>query len=251
MPALSEIGRILKEERIKRGLSLDDIHRKTKISKDVLKEIEENPYYIEKEPYARFLIKQLIKELDIPIKIEEKISEESIDTKVIDKKPERSSPYITAAILFLFHFFRFSFVIITFLTLFYLSQTTTVSHVKDRLLELVSFSTYLNKNPIEIVSYTEVHRDGKKIDDIVLKANSDIWLTAYIDGKEVILKLKKGETKKLTFCNKIRFETIGNATDLEMVFNNKKVKVSHNRKIIHNVFVDSEGIFINGYNIVE
>ncbi|NPA54590.1 MAG: hypothetical protein GXO21_08010 [Aquificae bacterium] len=148
------------------------------------------------------------------------------------------------------HVFKFSFVTATIISIFYLSKTTTVSQVKDRILELIT-STVSSQEPLEVVSFKEVNDNGKKISDIVLKANSDIWLTAYVDGKEVILKLKKGEKKKITFCKKIRFETIGNANKLEVVFDNKKVKLSQNRKILHNVFVDSEGIFINGYNIVE
>ncbi len=249
MPALHEIGKILKEEREKRGLSLKEVHERTKISVEILKNIEEDPEYIKKEPYAKFLIKQLIKEYGLDIKIEEPKKE--IVVEIPEKKPKKINKTAAAVIVSLFHIFRIAFVVGVFTSLIYLSQTTTASNVKDRLIELITLpSKHFSNQPIEIVSFKEVHKDGKKIDDIVLRANSDIWLTAYIDGKETIIKLKKGETKKITFCNKIRFETIGNANKLEVVFNNKKVKLSH-KKVLHNVFVDSEGIFINGYNIVE
>ncbi len=247
MPALKEIGKILKEERIKRGLSLQDVHQKTKISVETLKNIEESPEYIEEEPYSRFLIKQLIKEYQLDIKLEEEKKEEPVVKEIEKKQPKKEVVALVAAVI---NLFRLSFVGATIAGIFYLSQTTTVSHVKDRIWELINMSV-IPEEPLEIVSFKEINDNGKKVSDIVLKANSDIWLTAYVDGKEVILKLKKGEKKKITFCKKIRFETIGNANKLEVVFDNKKVKLSQNRKILHNVFVDSEGIFINGYNIVE
>jgi len=246
VPVLKEIGRILKEERLKRGLSLEEIHKKTKISVETLKNIEESPEYLENEPYARFLVKQLIKEYNLNISIDEEKKEEA-PVEVEKKKPKKE---VVAFISALIGVFKFSFVISTIAGIFYLSQTTAVSNVKDRIVELISMSVE-PEEPIEIVSFKEVNKDGKKINDIVLKAKADIWLTAYVDGRETILKLKKGEKKKITFCKKIRFETIGNANKLEVVFDNKKVKLSHNKKILHNVFVDSEGIFINGYNIVE
>lgn len=249
MPALSEIGKILKEEREKRGLSLREVHQRTKISMETLRNIEEDPQYIQEEPYAKFLIKQLIKEYNLDIKLEEPKQEVKIETP--EHKPKKVNKTAAAIIVTLFHVFRIAFVVGVFVSLIYLSKTTTASNMKDKLVELITSPTkHFSNQPIEIVSYREINENGKKIDDIVLKANADIWLTAYVDGKETILKLKKGETKKITFCNKIRFETIGNADNLEVVFNNKKVKLSQ-KKVLHNVFVDSKGIFINGYNIVE
>ncbi len=249
MPDLKNIGKILKEERIKRGLSLEDIHKRTKISKEILKNIEENPSYIDEEPYAKFMIKQLIKEFSLPIEIKEKKDVVPVKPITVEKKPPSKGLAILGA---LFGFFRYFFVIGTFTTLVYLAKETSLAQVKDRFVEIINYSvSSFSSEPIEVVSYKEINRDGKKINDIVLKANADIWLTAYVDGREVILKIRKGEKRKITFCKKIRFETIGNANKLEVVFDNKKVKLSQNRKILHNVFVDSDGIFINGYNIVE
>jgi transcriptional regulator with XRE-family HTH domain len=246
VPALKEIGKVLKEERLKRGLSLEDVHKKTKISIETLKNIEESPEYLENQPYAKFLVKQLIKEYNLNVSIDEEKKEE-VPERIERKEPKKE---VVAFISALIGIFKFSFVISTIAGIFYLSQTTAVSNVKDRIIELISMSVE-PEEPIEIISFKEVNKDGKKINDIVLKAKADIWLTAYVDGRETILKLKKGEKKKITFCKKIRFETIGNANKLEVVFDNKRVKLSHNKKILHNVFVDSEGIFINGYNIVE
>lgn len=63
---LKELGKILKEERIRQGLSLNDIKEATKLSEYVLQIIEDGK--IEKMPvevYARSFIKSYIKELGI------------------------------------------------------------------------------------------------------------------------------------------------------------------------------------------
>ncbi|RMD46001.1 MAG: DUF4115 domain-containing protein, partial [Aquificota bacterium] len=213
---------------------------------EVLSKIENSPEYLEKEPYAKFLVRQLIKEYGLDIKIEEPKKEE-IKEDIQEKTKKKLSPTLISAITKLF---KFSFASASIITIFFLSKMTTKADNNLSFIEFIKNVSYTTE-PVEVVSYKEVNKDGKKVSDITLKANSDVWLTAYVDGKEVILKLKKGEKKKLTFCKKIRFETIGNANNLKVVFDNKEVKLSQNRKVLHNVFVDSDGIFINGSNIVE
>jgi hypothetical protein len=44
-------------------------------------------------------------------------------------------------------------------------------------------------------------------------------------------------------------DTVGNADKLNIIYGDQEVKIS-DREIIHNVFVDSEGIFYNGYNVL-
>ncbi|NPA12779.1 MAG: hypothetical protein GXO45_02200, partial [Aquificae bacterium] len=46
-----------------------------------------------------------------------------------------------------------------------------------------------------------------------------------------------------------KFETIGNADNLIIIFNKKSI--DFNNKIIHNLFVDAEGVFFNGYNLTK
>lgn len=84
---------------------------------------------------------------------------------------------------------------------------------------------------------------------IILKSNGDVWITASIDGEKKIFNIKEGEVKVITFTNKIAFETIGNVHQLIMVFDDKEISLK-DKEIIHNVFVDGEGIFYNGYNLL-
>ena len=76
-----------------------------------------------------------------------------------------------------------------------------------------------------------------------------MWIAISVDGEKSIINLKEGESKTIHFNNKIVFETIGSADKLKIIYDGKEVKIS-GREIVHNVFVDSEGIFYNGYNVL-
>jgi len=43
---------------------------------------------------------------------------------------------------------------------------------------------------------------------------------------------------------------VGNADNLFISFKGKTVKLTENSKILHNIFIDDEGVFLNGYNIL-
>lgn len=87
------------------------------------------------------------------------------------------------------------------------------------------------------------------IKSITLKSSGDVWITATIDGEKVIFNIKDGETKTIDFQNKIAFETIGNVHQLTIQFGEQEVSFK-DKEVIHNVFVDEEGVFYNGYNVL-
>jgi len=105
-----------------------------------------------------------------------------------------------------------------------------------------------HKEETKQATITSENQDNKII-YIVLKADDEVWIIATIDGEKTIFNIKKDEEKTLYFGNKIVFETVGNADKLKIIFEDQEVKIS-DREIIHNVFVDSEGIFYNGYNVL-
>ncbi|MDQ7055161.1 MAG: hypothetical protein Q9M89_01085 [Persephonella sp.] len=55
----------------------------------------------------------------------------------------------------------------------------------------------------KISDISEVEKK-KEINRIVLTALDFVWLTAYVDGREKVLRLRKGQRVKLSFKNKIR-----------------------------------------------
>jgi len=232
-------GKLCKEEREKRGLSREELHRITKIPVDIIRRLEEDENYLRKDPYAYFLMKVLIDyfQLDIQLSREnEKEKKEKPEKQ--EEKEERQG--------FFFRFFKAVFTFLIILTLGILGISSDKEEEDDFHKFLQAFA-YPHPEPEPLVN--EQPAQEKREKTISLKAYDYVWLTAYIDGQEKVIKLKKGQKLNLPFKEKIKFETIGNANNLVIIFDGKKVDFE--REVIHNLYVDGAGVFFNGYNLVK
>ncbi|WP_297453613.1 helix-turn-helix domain-containing protein [Persephonella sp.] len=236
---LIQASKICKDEREKRGLSRKDLHKITKLPVDIIRRLEEDENYLKKEPYAYFQMKVLLNYFGIDEELSREISPEEPKKEreeIVEYQPKSSflkffKGVFGALILVLFTALSFSF------------------KEKDED-NFASFLSLLNSTPEENAKpQKNPDRNIKNIKNIHLKAKNYVWITAYIDGKEKVIKLRKGQSIKLKFNKKIKFETIGNANNLVIIFDNRKVAL--NQKIIHNLFVDNEGVFYNGYNLAQ
>jgi len=59
------LRKLLKDTRIEKGLSYDDLRKKTRIPSDIIKKIEEDEEFVEKNIYARMFLKHLLKTLGV------------------------------------------------------------------------------------------------------------------------------------------------------------------------------------------
>ena len=237
MTDLIQAGKLCKEERERRGLSREDLHNATKIPVDIIRRLEEDENYLRKDPYAYFLMKVLVDYFQLDIDISHGKEEKPKENK-LEEKPEKTN--------FFLKFFRTVFGVLAFLSVVVIFTQTKDNKEENKLTRFLQALAY---SPLE--ETTEIKKETIKPDikKIHLKAKDYVWLTVYIDGKEKVIKMKKGQKVNLSFKNKIRFETIGNAENLEITFNKKKIYLTE--KIVHNLFVDKEGIFFNGYNLAE
>ena len=240
MADLITAGKLCKEEREKRGLSREDLHNITKIPVDIIRRLEEDENYLKKDPYAYFLMKVLIEyyNLDIELDKEDKKEGKTESIKNEEKKEEKQG--------FFFKFFKTVFAFLVGL-IFVMINTSGKSKKENDITEFFQ----LIGNPQPENKWIEI-REGsteKGIQKISLKAKDYVWITAYVDGKEKVIKLKKGQKIRLSFKQKIKFETIGNADNLIIIFDKKKVDFE--KKVVHNLFVDGEGVFYNGYNLAK
>ncbi|WP_457622800.1 helix-turn-helix domain-containing protein [Persephonella sp.] len=236
MPTLIEIASRCREKREELGISRHDLRDETKIPVDIIEKLEEDPDYIKKEPYAKFLIKQIARSLNVPFDLEEETKEiEPIPVKKEEKKG------------LVYRFLKLSFLSSLLFTFFLLSASF------DRSEKSQKFYEFLNSTGIENSTETNIYQNKNRPipTSITLKATGNVWLTVYVDNVQHIIKLRKGEKKIIKFKDKIKIETVGNPKDLVIMFNNKPVKLSYSKKILHNIFIDSDGIFLNGYNIAE
>ncbi|WP_029522601.1 helix-turn-helix domain-containing protein [Persephonella sp. KM09-Lau-8] len=236
---LIQASKICKDEREKRGLSREDLHKITKLPVDIIRRLEEDENYLKKEPYAYFQMKVLLNHFGI----NEELSRETLPEEPKKEKEEKIE-YQPKSSFFKFFKGVFGALIIVLFT------ALSFSFKEKEEDDFASFLSLLNSTPEEKKQIPQkIEKNTKVIKNIHLKAKNYVWITAYIDGKEKVIKLTKGQSIKLKFNKKIKFETIGNANNLIIIFDDKKVAL--NQKIIHNLFVDNEGVFYNGYNLAQ
>ncbi|MGC9006201.1 MAG: helix-turn-helix domain-containing protein, partial [Sulfurihydrogenibium sp.] len=189
--------------------------------------------YASQDPYGRLYAKKVLNFFGIDFKENKEKSEE-----IVSDSPSFQTKILNVVVNLVPH------TLAVFVMMFFLYANATfsiknpdvkVNHVVEKI--------YDNQKPN---GQTDTQ---KTVDHIVLESEGDVWITLSIDGEKKIINLKEGETKTIYFNEKISFETIGNADKLKIIFDGQEVKIS-GREIIHNVFVDSEGVFYNGYNVL-
>jgi transcriptional regulator with XRE-family HTH domain len=220
----------IKSARIKKGLTIEKLSSLAGVSIDIIEKIENDENFVLKDPYGRLYAKKLCQFLQLDCNI----PSETVEINLIKEKRYSFSQKVLE---FLPHLFA-GFILIAFI------------YANANLNKNATFQVnpIQYKEEIKQVTIKSENQDNK-ITYIVLKADDEVWITATIDGEKTIFNLKKGEEKTLYFENKIVLETVGNADKLRIIFGDQEVKIS-DREIIHNVFVDSEGIFYNGYNVL-
>jgi len=233
-------GKLCKEEREKRGLSRQDLHNITKIPVDIIRRLEEDENYLRKDPYAYFLMKVLINyyNLDIELEKENESEKKTKSLKDENKKEEKQGFFV--------RFFKTVFALLIGL-LFVIINTSGKNKEDDDITDF--FRLISIPQPDNNWITIKENSSQKFIQKISLRAKDYVWITAYIDGEEKIIKLKKGQKIRLSFKQKIKFETIGNADNLTIIFDNRKVDFE--KKVVHNLFVDGDGVFYNGYNLAK
>jgi transcriptional regulator with XRE-family HTH domain len=220
----------IKSARIGKGLTIEKLSSLAGVSIDIIEKIENNEDFVLKDPYGRLYAKKLCQFLQLDCNI----PSETVEINLIKEKNHSFSQKISK---FLPHLFV-GFILITFIYAnANLNKNTTFQ-----------VNPIQHKEETKQVAITSENQDNK-IAYIVLKADDEVWITATIDGEKTIFNIKKDEEKTLYFGNKIVLDTVGNADKLRIIFGDQEVKIS-DREIIHNVFVDSEGIFYNGYNVL-
>ncbi len=247
------LGQLLKETRVSKGITIDYLFMRTRIPKDIIKRIENEPDFLENNAYARIFFKQLCKELDIDIEfLEEKKESLSEKIKQLEEQELQEGEIHNKET----HFFtnkKFINSVLSFSILFsliLLSMSFKEKNSEDPFKILVK-SKIIEEPKNETIKKEE--KVVKKSDNflgktVLLKASSTVWITAVIDGKSRVITLQKGEKRLIPFDSKIVFETIGNSRNLIITYNDKEITIS--KEIVHNIFVDSEGIFLDGKNLL-
>ncbi|MEZ0323827.1 MAG: helix-turn-helix domain-containing protein [Hydrogenothermaceae bacterium] len=227
-----KLGDLIKEKRESAGLTIKDISDNTSIPVNIIEKIENDPEYLN-TPYGKLQAKAIMKFLNIDYEAEAS----NKDNREVSQPSERRYTKILIKSLRLLPHIA-ALVILSM----YIHATAKNSPSEFRIL----ISNPTTDTKIASENITKIQNSQKQI---ILKSNGDVWVTASIDGEKQIFNIKEGEVKVINFTNKVAFETIGNVNQLVMVFGDKEISLK-DKEIIHNVFVDEEGIFYNGYNLL-
>lgn len=221
-----KLGEIVKIEREARGLSVSDLAKQLSLPESTIRRIEQDPDYI-KTHHGFLQAKAVLKYLNIDISILPQ-PEETLEPQKSKKVFYATSKYITySVILILFAIFLYANAV-------YRNQ----------------IDVQIDQNSTANLQVNQEDPESQHVEKVItLKSEGDVWITAIIDGEKIIFNLKEGESKTIRFENKVTFETIGNVNQLTMILNGQEVSLKY-REIVHNIFVDEEGIFYNGYNIL-
>lgn len=223
------LGDIVRKHRERKSLSISELAEQTAIPENIIIKIETDPNY-SNTPHGRLQAKNLLKflgtdELDFLEKTE---NETPYSDKISIKKLELTKYMTHLAILIILLVFVYANAI------YNQKELEVTNKILDQ--SQLTQSKIIAEKPAQVRSIT-------------LKSTGDVWITAMIDGEKTIFNIKDGETKTINFQNKIAFETIGNVNQLIIQFGEQEVSFK-DKEVIHNIFVDEEGIFYNGYNVL-
>lgn len=220
------LGEKVKEHRERRGLSVSEVARETAIPESIIIKIETDPAY-SSTAHGRLQAKKILRSLGV------EYTEETSEThwqppssKGSGKVPGLSRYAVLLGLVVTLAVFIYANAI-------YREEKTQLSAAA----------------PVYLPAEIQLQEDHPKVNSITLKSSGDVWITATIDGEKTIFNIRDGETKTIAFQNKIAFETIGNVHQLTIQFGEQEVSFK-DKEVIHNVFVDEEGIFYNGYNVL-
>lgn len=220
------LGEKIKQQREKKGISISELARETAIPESIIIKIETDPVY-SSTAHGRLQAKKVLKHLGV----------EEIDEDVQVYQLYSTSKSSTKTVSLGRYIVHLGFVVILLVFIYanaiYRQERTELSNI----------------TPAYVPTELPLQENLLQVKSITLKSSGDVWITASVDGEKTIFNIKDGETKTITFQNKIAFETIGNVHQLTIQFGNQEVSFK-DKEVIHNVFVDEEGIFYNGYNVL-
>lgn len=252
---MSSVGEKLKKIRLEKGLSLEEVHKKTKIHKDILKAIEEDTVVNVSPIYLKGFLKIYCKFLGVDpsefIK-EYKEAKEHYESQVQapeDFSKDRKLDFYKIAALFtpqrIKIFFIFVLAIVLLIGLINLGKIIS-SKIKN-------FSQKTNQGEVlprevkntrsEEKGYTQSKIPASKGIVLVIRAKENSFVSVKTDGQLAFRgNLKKGMLESWKANDKIEL-SLGNAAAIELEVNGKIIPpLGRNRQAIKNILINKEGL---------
>lgn len=246
---MESIGERLKKARQALGISLEEVHKKTKIHLNILKAIEEDRFISLSPIYIKGFLKIYCKFLGVDFQdyISDYKQSPSLPLAKSEEKPiSAPRPSIKLVMLRTKHIgiktvFIILILILAWLSLFKLGRTIT-SKRRD-LSRKAKFTTASKTLAEKKAAIPEFKITGNI--RLGIQARDDCWIQLKVDGRIVFQSiLKKGRSETWVAKDKIEL-SVGNAGALDLEVNGKFIsKLGRKGQVLKNILITKEGITI-------
>lgn len=224
-------GEILKEERIKKGLSIKEASEEIKISPAFLEAIEKNnlnylPGGFFKRNFVRAYARFLGLDEEYILQVFNLIKKEPPKTDQIKKKKLIKVEQLSIILSFFFGILILFFVILLAYKSGQKKDTNPETSIANLVIsEAKSEQTFPEKEPDKI--------------EIILKAIEDTWIDANLDGRRILYKIiKKGEEIRLE-GREFLFNAIGKPEGIFVLINGyESIPMGEPGKVVKNIRID-------------
>lgn len=245
------VGERLKKIRLEKGLTLEEVHKRTKIHLSILKTIEENspinlsPVYIKGflKIYCKFLgldPKDFIPDYkgpSIPVKYVSEAEQKTvsflknISIKLSTFRPKLNLKIVSSIVL----------IVIFFVGLFHLGKTISFKRTQRNRSAIVSPSKEENKVEATKSQKTQIPSTLR----LSIRSKEDCWINVRADGRVVFQSiLKKGRAETWQAKEKIEL-SLGNAQAVILEVNGKIISnLGRRGQVLKNILITKEGLSI-------
>ena len=261
---MESIGTRLKKVRLEKGLTLEEVHKKTKIHSDILKAIEEDSLINLDPVYIKGFLKIYCKFLGLgPGDFIVGYKDPQSTVKYVPDTQQKSTPFLKTAAIKLFSLkaipvkiktifiliLVFIFLSISLFNLGKIIFSKRSSPKADRLSTSAREKKEVeitNSNKTQVV--TVVPKSTSEVNNTLklgIRARGDCWIQLKIDGRVVFQSiLRKGRTETWQAKDKIEL-SLGNAGGVDLEVNSKLISsLGRKGQVIRNILITKEGITV-------
>ncbi len=240
---MSGLGEILKNERLKKNILIDEIARKTNINEKILIDLENNDFqHIPGKFYIYNFLKSYLKALDIDEKTFFRNHGDAIE--LVIKQHREQLPVFYNKITYSRFKRKRLFLGIVFLILASILITYLVVENQDRILKLFGWHSKPNIIP-ETGLIFNLEQEDIRVDfspiRIEVESVSDCWIQIYRGNRKYTERiLKKGEIEKINGYELLI--TIGNPSSTNLTINEKEISKYKNSSRPLKLYITPENL---------
>lgn len=240
---MESTGVKLKKIRLEKGITLDEVHKKTKIHLDILKAIEEDSFISLSPVYKKGFLKIYCKFLGVDPKDFIPDYQEPLvkigPVSNIQTKPLSLLKRIPLRLVYLKSVYTKKIVFIVVLIIILVMGLFNIGKF------ISTHKTKLSVAKIESKAKTAAETKTPAIIKLSILAREDCWIQLKTDGRIVFQRiLKKGRVESWQAKDKIEF-SLGNAGGVDLEVNGKFIsKLGRRGQVLKNILITKEGINI-------